>query len=75
MYLSGTCIYCENTDIGEKMMLKVVKDVKGSMEAKDYNDAMGDFWQEVENLTVFEEKKEKISYATNCFPLGTVGCC
>ncbi len=48
-------------------MLKVVKDVKGSMEAKDYNDAMGDFWQEVENLTVFEEKKEKISYATNCF--------
>ena len=39
------------------MMLNAVKEVKKNLKAKDDIDAMGDFWQEVENLKAFEEKK------------------
>ena len=56
-------------------MLKTAKDVKDSIEFLDDNEAVGNFWEEVENLKMFEKKKEAFSYATNCFPLGTVGCC
>ena len=56
-------------------MLKTEKDVKNSMKSMNGNVEMGNFWEEVENLKVFEEKKEAISYATNCVPYLTLGCC
>lgn len=57
------------------MMLNAVKEVKKNLKAKDDIDAMGDFWQEVENLKAFEEKKEGITFATHCNQIGTIGCC
>lgn len=55
--------------------MKTVKEIKGNVEVMKNNDAIGDFWKEIENLALFEEKTEVLSYATNCAPIGTLGCC
>lgn len=56
-------------------MVKIAKDVKENKKSMDGNEAIGNFWEEVENLERFEKKKEVFSYATNCNPYGTIGCC